>query len=141
MNVFSTFFVNLDKCSSKEKANLDWKTCWPKAQCPSSWNFRLKSKRSEKIVNGEYSFITERRFECGANWWGFLICWMELINWLPEITKYLVFKIIGIVENKRFNLDSSFGLTAESHPNEKNHSLKVYNDTYGTFYMHNMLSI
>lgn len=66
---------------------------------------------------------------------------MEFINWFFEIIKYLVFKIIGIVENKRFNFDSSFGLIVESYFNEKNYFFKVYNDIYGIFYMYNMFFI
>lgn len=41
----------------------------------------------------------------------------------------MVVKIIGVIENKRFNLDSSFSMTGEIHPNKEKYSLKVYNDT------------
>lgn len=44
-----------------------------------------------------------------------------------------IIKNRGIMENKRFNLNGDFSLPAKIHAHKENHSLKDYNDTYGTF--------
>lgn len=70
-------------------------------------------------------FISLRRkeFEC----WTFSqecpIFWIQLINCLLEIIKAFVLKIIGVIENKGFNLGSRFNLSAPIHlcKDKRNH--------------------
>lgn len=67
----------------------------------------------------------KKEFECWTVSQRCLIFWIQFINCLLEIIKAFVLKIIGVIENKGFNLGSRFNLSAPIHSYEekRNHGV------------------